>query len=155
MMLSHRSRDKARVDYAPTFHKKRFWQAADQDSPHHDPDHAGFCLRKLETGIYQAMHLHRRHSSSEGSALQSRSSLLIDPTEASPRSLPYTLIHFVLTRFSDRMCNFGRLFYHDRVPTTAVPNTLVSLQTLSELSIPSDLPLIGGHISHPAESINN
>lgn len=87
MMPSHRSRDKARVRHEPGFHKKRFWQPADQDYPHHDPNHAGFCLRNLETSLSQAMRLHRRHSTSEESATQLRRVRVVDPSEASPRSL--------------------------------------------------------------------
>lgn len=84
MMLSHRSRDKARVRHEPGFHKKRFWQPTDQEYPHHDPNHAGFCLCNLETSLSQAMRLHRRHSTSEESAAQSRRVRVLDPSEASP-----------------------------------------------------------------------
>ena len=88
LMSSHRILDKARARHEALFHKKRFWQPADQNRPHHDPNHAGFCLRNLETGFYQAMRLYRRYSSSEDSASQSRRVRVVDSAEASSRSLP-------------------------------------------------------------------
>lgn len=87
MMPSHRAQDKARLGHEPAFHKKRFWQPADQDGPHHDPTHPGFCLRNLETSLSQAMRLHRRHSSSGESAPQSRRVRLVDPIEVNHQLL--------------------------------------------------------------------
>lgn len=88
IMSSHGSRDEAPIQHEPAFQKKYFWQQAVQDRSHHGPNHAGFCLHNLETGLYQAMRLGNRHSSSEESVPQARRVRTKDPSEASPHFLP-------------------------------------------------------------------